>query len=276
MDSPMFRQELLYLLATVDGAPVPEQKEWSAQVLEQFFNKRSYIQAREIPAAKSRVERQASVFGRHSKGTDGRNSILFVEVIENRGFAPRCPGAGHIWNQQEPRFIQENQMGPKSLRFFLYAASGTVSSVQSLFRYVAGHDAQASDNSTPSPPTTSTHGWDDRWRQTVSGSLRQSVSTSKGQYGTLRLMALPAAPVPAMSFARKRAWEDAPECALNAGPWTLTRDMLVAIGRQNSWTLPLDAPHPTSWHFPVSITQWRVAVSSLIGFGFHGVSCSPL
>jgi len=100
MDSPMFRQELLYLLATVDGAPVPEQKEWSTQVLEQFFNKRSYIQACEIPAAKLRVERQASAFGRHSKSTDGRNSILFVEVIENRGFTPRCPICGQRYRFQ--------------------------------------------------------------------------------------------------------------------------------------------------------------------------------
>jgi hypothetical protein len=276
MNSPMLRQKLLHLFATVNSPSVPEQKDRSAQVLEQVFEKGSHIQSVEVPAAKLRVERQAFPLGRHCKSTDGRDSILFVEMIENRSLASGSPGPGYVRDQQEPRFIKKDQMGPKSLRFFLNTAIGTASNVQSLPRYAARRDVPASDSSTSSPPITSTHGWDDRWYQSVSGLSRQSVSMSKGPCGTLKPKDRPAAPVPIAFSARRRVWEDGQESAWNAGPWTLTPDTLVAIGRQNSWTLPLDAPHPTNWPFPVSTRRWRVADAFPVRFGFHGVSCIPL
>jgi hypothetical protein len=272
----MLRQKLLHLFAAVDGPTVPEQKDGSAQVLEQVFEKGPHIQSVEIPAAKLCIERQTFPVGRQSKGTDGRDPILFVEMIENRGFSPGGPSPGHGRGQQEPRFIEKDQMGPKSLRFFLNTATAAASNVQSPPRYVARLDAQASDSSTPSPPVISTRGWDDRWYQSVSGSPRQSVSTSKDPFGTLRPMDLPAAPLSIGPSARGRVWEGAQESAWNVGPWTLTPDTPAAIGRENSWTLPLDAPHPTKWPFPVSTTRWRVAFAFPVRFGFHGVSCSAL
>lgn len=274
MDSAMLRQKLLHLFAAVDGPTVPEQKDGSAQVLEQLFEKRPHIQSVEIPAAKLRIERQTFPLGRKSKGTDGRDPILFVEMIENRGFFPGGPSPGHGRGQQEPRFIEKDQMGPKCFRFFLNTATAAASNVQSLLRYAARLDAQASDSSTPSPPVISRRGWDDRWYQSVSRSPRQSVSTSKGPFGTLMPMALPSVPAPTVPSARRKVWEDARESASNAGPWTLTPDTPAAIGTQNSWMLPLDAPHPTMWPFPVSTTQWRVAFAFPVRFGFHGVSCS--
>jgi hypothetical protein len=276
MDSAMFEQELLHLFAPVDRPTVPQQKDRTPQVLEQLFEKGSNVQSIKIATLKSYIEGQVSALGRHCKGTDGRDSILFVEVIKNRSFAPGGPGPGHVRNQQEPRFIEKDQMGPKSLRFFLNAASGSASSVRSLPPSAARRVAQASDSSTPSPPITSTHDWDDRWHQSVFGSPRQSVSRSKGPFGTLRPVDLPAAPPPAAPCPLKTVWEDALESAWNVGPWTLTVDMLAAIGRPSSWRLPLDAPPPTSWHLPASTMRWHVAVAFPIRFGFHGVSCPPL
>jgi hypothetical protein len=272
MNSPMLRQKLLHLFATMNGPAVPEQKDRSAQVLEQVFEKGPHIQTVKIPAAKLRIERQTFPLGRHCKSTDGRDPVLSIEVIENRSLAPGSPGAGHVRNQQEARFIKKDQRGPKSFRFFLNTAIGTASNVQSLPRYAARRDVPASDNSSSSPPTASTHGWDDRWYRSVSGLPRQSASVSKGPCGTQQPKAQPAAPAPTGSSVRRRVWEDAQESLWIAGPWTLTPDKPVAIGRQNSWTLPLDAPHPTNWPFPVSTTQWRVADAFPVRFGFHEVS----
>jgi hypothetical protein len=274
MDSAMLRQKLLHLFAPVDGPTVPEQKDRSAQVLEQVFEKGAHIQSVEIPAAKLCIERQAFPLGRKSKGTNGRDPILFVEMIENRGFSPGSPRPGHGRDQQEPRFIEKDQMGPKCFRFFLNTATAAASNVQSLPRYAARLDAQASDSSTPSPPAISIRGLDDRWYQSVSGSPRQSVSTSKDPFGTLTPKDRPAEPLSIRSSDQGRVWEDDQESASNAGPWTLTPDTLAAIGRQNSWTLPVDAPHPTRWPLPVSTTQWHVPFAFPVLFGFHGVSCS--
>ena len=276
MNSPMLSQKLLHLFATVNSSTVPEQKERSAQVLEQVFEEGAHIQSVKIPASKLRVQRETFPLGRHGKSTDGRDPVLLVEMIENRGLSSGSPGPGDVRNEQEPRFIKKDQMGPKSLRFFLKTAMGTVSNVQSLPRYAARRDVPASDSSSSSPPITSTHGWDDRWSQSVCGLPRRSASVSKGQYGTRQPKDQQAAPAPTGPSVRGKVWEAAQESVWNAGPLTLSPDKLVAIGRQNSSTLPLDAPHPTNCSFPVSTTQWRVADVFPVRFGFHGVSWSEL
>ena len=276
MNSPMLRQELLHLFATVNSPSVPEQKDRSAQVLEQVFEKGAHIQSVKIPSSKLRVKRQAFPLGRHGKSTDGRDPILFIEMIENRGLSSGSPGSGDVRNQQEPRFIKKDQMGPKSFRFFLNTAMSTVSNVQLLLRYAARRDALASDSSSSSPPIISKHGWDDTWSRSACGLLRQSASESKGPCGTRQPKDQQAAPAPTGPSVRRRVWGGAQESLLNAGPSTLIPDRLAAIGRQNSWTLPLDAPHPTSWCFPASITQWHVADVFPVRFGFHEVSWSEL
>ena len=276
MNSPMPRQKLLYLFATVNRPTVPEQKDRSAQVLEQLFEKEAHIQSVKIPFSKLRVERKTFPLGRHGKSIDGRDPILFVEMIENRSLSSGSPGPGHVRDQQEPRFIKKDQMGPKSFRFFLNTAMGTVSNVQSPPRCAARRDVLASDSSSSSPPITSTHGWDDRWYRSVFGLPRQSASVSKGPCDTRQPKDQQGAPAPTVSSLRRRVWEGAQESLWNAGPSTLTPDKPAAIGRQNSWTLQLAAPRPTNWRFPVSTTRWRVADVFPVRFGFHEVSWKTL
>jgi len=276
MDSPMPNQKLLHLFATVNSPTVPEQEERSAQVLEQVSEKGAHIQSVKIPVTKLRVERQTFPLGRYCKSTDGRDPVLFIEVIENGSLAPGSPGPCHVRNQQEPRFIKKDQMGPKSLCFFLNTAMGIVSNVQSPPRYAARRDVPASDSSSSSPPITSTHGWDDKWSQSVCGLPRQSASESKGPCGTQQLKDQPAAPAPTGSSVRRRVWEGAQESLWNARPLTLIPDKIAAIGRQNFWTLPLDAPHPTKWCFPVSTARWHVVDVFPVRFDFHEVSWRAL
>jgi hypothetical protein len=135
-------------------------------------------------------------------------------------------------------------MGAKSLRLFLNMVTASASNAQSVHRYVARLDAQASHSSTPSPPVISTHGWGGRWYQSVSGSPRQFISASKDPFRALRPMDLPAEPPPLRTSVRERFCAGDQESASNSGPWTLIPDTPAAIGRKNSSTLPLDAPHP--------------------------------
>jgi hypothetical protein len=222
------------------------------------------------------VKRQAFPLGRHCKSTDSRNPVLFIEMVEKRSLASGSPGPRHVRDQQEPRFIQKDQMGPKSLRFFLNTAIGTVSNVQPPPRYAVRRDVPASDNSSSSRPVVSRHGWDDKWYRSVCGLPRQSASVSKGPCDTRQPGDQQGAPVPTGPSVQRKALEDAQESLWSAGPSILTPHKPVAIGRQNSWTLPLDAPRPTKSRFPVSATQWHVAYVSLSRFGFHEVSWKPL
>lgn len=276
MNSPMPRQEPLHLFAAVNGSTVPEQEDRSAQVLEQILEKGAHIQSVKIPTAELSVKRQAFPLGRHCKCTDSRNPVLFIEMVENRSFASGSPGPGHVRDQQEPRFIQKDQMGPTSLSFFLNTAIGTVSNVQPPPRYAARRDVPASDNSSSSQPIASRHGWDDKWCQSACGLPRQSASASKGPCDTRQPRDQQGALAPTGPSVQKKASEDAQESLWSAGPSIPTPHKPVAIGRQNSWTLPLDAPRLTNWCFPVSATRWRVACVSLGHFGFHEVSWNAL
>jgi len=272
----MLRQEPLHLFAAVNGSTVPEQEERSAQMLEQVLEKGAHIQSIKIATAKVSVKCQTFPPGRHCKSADSRNPVLFIEMVENRSLASGSPGPRHVRDQQEPRFIQKDQMGPKSLRFFLNTAIGTVSNVRPPPRFAVRRDVPASDNSSSSRPIASRHGWDDKWCRSVCGLPRQSASASKGPCDTRKPGGRQGAPVPTGPSDQRKALEGAQESLWSAGPSTPTPDRPAAIGRQNSWTLPLDAPRPTKSRFPVSATRWRVADVSLSRFGFHEVSWSAL
>jgi len=69
-------------------------------------------------------EIQTHVFadGRHTEGRQSGDAVVSVVVANNGGlpFRPPCPSAGR--NEKKAAFIEENQMAPKSLSLFLYAA----------------------------------------------------------------------------------------------------------------------------------------------------------
>ena len=63
------------------------------------------------------------------RALDGRDAVLFVEVVEERRVASRRPGAGDVGNEQKARIIKEYEM---ALHFaaFLYVARVVVSRVE--------------------------------------------------------------------------------------------------------------------------------------------------
>jgi hypothetical protein len=180
MNPPMVNKKLFDFFTSVDGAPIPQQDHGALEMLEQLFEKRANIQTVKIPLPKPEVERQASPLRRHRQRIDGGNPVLFVEVIEDRGLPSRSPCTTDIGNEQEARFIDEDQMGPKSFGFFLYGATGKPSNEQSLSRSFVKPGALVSGNSIPSPEATATHDWDDTGCQSTCGWLGRSVSGSKG------------------------------------------------------------------------------------------------
>ena len=123
MNPRMFEKELLDFFTSMDGPPIPQQDHGAPEMFEQFFKERTDIQTVKIPRPKPEIKSQAFPFWRHRQSTDGGNPVLFVEVIEDRGVSFGSPSATNVWNEQEARLIDEDQMGPKSFGFFLYGAT---------------------------------------------------------------------------------------------------------------------------------------------------------
>ena len=151
----------------MDGPPVPQQNHGTPDMLEQLFEKRPNIQTVKVASPEPEIKRQTSPFRRYRQGIDRGNSVLFVKVIEHRGFPPRSPRTTDVGNKQETRLIDEDQMGPKSFGLFLYGAIGKPSNGRSLSRSFAKPGVLASDNSIPFPEAIAIHDWDDTGRQSA-------------------------------------------------------------------------------------------------------------
>jgi len=108
----------LDLTAAMDHSPIPQQDHRPPKMPEQVFEEGSDIQPREIAGTKMKIEGQSSPLGGHGQGADRRDSILFVEIVNERCFSFGSPGAGHVGDEQETGFIEEDQMGAKTLSVF--------------------------------------------------------------------------------------------------------------------------------------------------------------
>ena len=242
-------------------------------MFEQFFEKRTNIQAVKIPCPEPEIKHKALPFRRNRQCTDGGNPILFIQIAENRSVPFRSPGTTDIRNEQEARFIDEHQMGPKSFGVFLYGATGKLSNGQSLSRPFVTRGARVSGNSISSLEGAATHDSGDTGRQSTSRWSGQSDSTSKGLSDTLRPED-PTTEFPRVSSCRSEtAWADVPESPLNAGPWTRPSGTLGTIGIRSFLMPPPNAPPLRDFPCPLSATRRRVDGASPVPLGIHGVSC---
>lgn len=111
-------------------------------------------------------------------GGDGRNPIPLVAVSEDGGTADRRPGLADVRNEEEAAFVEEYQMGPKSLGFFLSSATDASSSVGGPARLSVWPGAPASARSIRAPSSPATHGRGDTELRNVSRSAWRSVAGS--------------------------------------------------------------------------------------------------
>jgi len=102
----------------VDRPLIPHQDHRTAQVSKQVAEKRSDIEPGEIPGPAVEIEGQPASFRGDREGADDRDAVLLVEVIDDRSPASRRPGATDVGNEQEPAFVQEDEMGPKCALVF--------------------------------------------------------------------------------------------------------------------------------------------------------------
>ena len=262
---------LLNLPATMNGSAIPEQNHRSPEMPEQMLKERLDIQACEIAGAKLKIERQPPSFGGQRQGADRRDPVLFVAIVNDRRFPFGGPGAGHVGDEQETGFIEEDQMGATSLGVFLYAASGTASNGRSPLRPVAGPGAPVSGNSTPCLEVPARHGWGGTECETASGSTERSVSRSTGRSDGRRPRGLPEdASSTAVSDSRI-TWADGPGSVWGEAPCVPSFCKPRTTERPSSWRRLRHEPPPTGVS-RLSTTGWPVGAVAPVVAGSLGVS----
>lgn len=118
MQSGMASDPLRDFAAAMDDAPIPEQDHRPPKMPEQVCKKGPDLQPREIVGAKMEIEGQSSPCGRHGQGADRRDAIVCVVIANDRRRAFGGPDAGHVGDEQETGFIEEDQMGATTLSVF--------------------------------------------------------------------------------------------------------------------------------------------------------------
>jgi hypothetical protein len=269
----MFKEKLFDFFTSMDGSPVPQQDHGALEMFEQFLKETTDIQTVKIPRPKPEIKSHAFPFRGHRQSTDGGNPALFVEGIEDRGSPFGSPRATDVGNEQEARFIDEDQPGPNSFGFFLYGATDKLSTAQSLSRSFAKRAALVSGNSIPSLEAPATHDGGDSGYQIACGWFEQFVPRSRGLFDTLH-SADQTKGVSLIAFSPfEKASEDVLESLLNEGPRNHPVGTLGTIGKRSFWMLPPNAQWMKESSCLLSRSRSRVDDAFPVPLGSHGVSC---
>ena len=170
--------ELRHDDAPVDGAAIPEQHHRSAQVPEEVTQEADDLHPRNIGAVETEVKSKPLARWGDGDGGDGRNPVPPVAVSQDRGMADRRPGLAHVRDEKESAFVEEYEMGPKCLGFFLTRATASSSNGRWLARFSAWPGAPASATSILAPSSLATHDRSDRESRNVFRSAWQCAAES--------------------------------------------------------------------------------------------------
>jgi hypothetical protein len=158
MDTRMLSQELLYLLALMNGRFVPNQNDGATHMLQQMLQKINDLVTRQV--ALVRLGSQAD-FASTRRDQQGRNRIDALVVLNagaNLGrVSPWSPSSLERADQRLPIFVNQDKGCTQVTPLFLSWAKGTVSSGQSARHHAETRCAAAFDNSTPCAARDATH-----------------------------------------------------------------------------------------------------------------------
>ena len=215
----------------MDRAAIPQQDHVTSQVSEQVPEKADDLHARDIGSVKPRVEPKPAPARRNSEAGDGRDAEPLIPMPELGSLSPGSPRVMHVGNEQEPTFVEENQMGFPLKGVFLYGANDSASSGRWLLRCAPRPAAGAFGRSSPSAPSVAIHGRDGSAPRTAGQSCVRSEAGSTRPSNNRLPADRPPSTEPTESFGMLRVVEAAPESAGHARPPCLPADVLEPSGR---------------------------------------------
>jgi hypothetical protein len=272
MEPLVLANELFDDDAPVDGATIPEQHNRSAQVPQKVTQEADDLHPGNIGTVETEVKSKALARWGDTDCGDGRNPLPRVPVSEDRRMANRCPGLAHVRDEEESAFIEEYEMGPKSLGFFLSSVTDAFSSVRWLARFSAWLGAPVSATSILGPSSLATHDRSDTESRNVSRSAWQFAAESIAlSYSLLRQHLAPAvrgacafAIWTTLAGARASVWPAGllPHLGESPGP-----NVPPSLSRRS-------ASRPQTGRSCQPAKELRLDVFVLLAVeGFHGVAC---
>jgi hypothetical protein len=157
MNAMTSSEKIPHFPALVDGSAIPEEEDGAAKVSEQMSQKRADVQAREIMGAHTDIESQPLPLGGKDQCVKDRNPVLLVQVADLWSLSTKCPGPFDMRDEQEPTFVEKDQVSSQCVGVFLYAASGNASTVRWPSRPFAALVAPVSGSLIPNWSKASTH-----------------------------------------------------------------------------------------------------------------------
>ena len=109
---------LAHALALVDAGVVPEQNHVAAKVVQQVFEKRAHLVVPDVVGVALEVEADVPALGRDRDSGDDRDSISSIAMAHDGGLASRRPGLAQHRDQEEPRLVDEDDVGAQPCGFF--------------------------------------------------------------------------------------------------------------------------------------------------------------
>lgn len=105
--------------ALVDSAIVPEHDDRPAQVPEEMAEKLTDLGLVEVGAMHPVVEAEVPTARADREAGNHREPIVPLPEAQQRGVPPRSPGLAHTGDQEEARFVDEDEVGtqPRSVFF---------------------------------------------------------------------------------------------------------------------------------------------------------------
>ena len=272
MEPAVVAKEFLDDCAPVDGAAIPQQHNRCAQMPEEVAQKGDDLHPRDVGGMEAKVKSKPLSRWGDSDSGDGRNPLPPVAVSEDGGTADRRPGLAHVRNKEESAFVEEYEMGAKSLGFFLSPATDASSSVRWLARLSVWPGAPASATSIRDPSSPATHGQGDTESRNVSRSAWRSVA------GSTTPWYIPPPQHLAPGVGGACASETGTTGAVGqASVWAEAR--LLHPGESPGPNAPLSLSKRSEWR-PQTDTSCQPAAEPRPDFfvllaveGFHGVAC---
>lgn len=96
--------------AAMDVAVVPEHHDRAAQVPEQVAEEGARIGGPDVVAVELEIEAAAAAARTEREAGDHRHAVVALPVTEDRGVAARRPGPPHRRDQEEARFVDEDEV----------------------------------------------------------------------------------------------------------------------------------------------------------------------
>ena len=101
------------------GGVVEKHDHRAAQVAKQVAEENTNLLLPDVAEPKLIIEAEMFSLGTDGDSRDDGDSVSPIPMAQNRSLAPRGPGLDHVGDQQEPGFVDEDEVGaqPRSVFF---------------------------------------------------------------------------------------------------------------------------------------------------------------